>query len=156
MDSAHKHPHKASHPLRLVLFFLRVAVGLNFFYFGFGTLFNPALAETLKQKPLGGLYAWLNSSTSVPWAHPFAAWIFMGLGICLILGFATRLAALLGIAMIVWEYLPFINFSHLNALVALNDQAIILLCLLTLFFGKAGSYLGLDRFFRFSLWGKRN
>ncbi len=150
-----KHPHKTSHSLRLVLFFLRIAVGLNFFYFGFGTLFNTALTETLKQKPLGDLYAWLNSSSSVPWAHPFAPWIFMIIGACLILGLATRLTSLLGVVMIIAEYFPFINFSHPNALVALNDQVIILLCLLALFFGKAGSYIGLDRFFRFSLRGKK-
>lgn len=155
MHPEQKHHHKASHPLRLTLFFLRLAVGLNFFYLGFGTLFDKALLNSLTGSPLGGLYSWLSSSSAIPWGHPVAPLIFIAIGTCLILGLAARIVSLLGILMIIWEYFPMINFSHASALVALNDQFIMLLCLLVLFFGKAGSYLGMDRFFHFSVRGKK-
>lgn len=50
------HGSKLPHHLRLVIFFLRVALGLDFFYLGWSALFNASLVPELKQQSLSQLY----------------------------------------------------------------------------------------------------
>lgn len=146
-----KHKHKIPYSLRLAILLLRIAVGLDFFYLGFGTLFNPSLGAELRQKPLGDLYVWLNSSASDGWLHSIAPWVFIFIGICLVVGLATRLSSLIGMVLILINFWPAFNLTKASAFQAANDQIIILLSLLVIFSGKAGRYFGLDRFFHFTL-----
>ena len=143
------------HSLRLAAFFLRLAVGVSFFYLGFSTLFNTALAEKLRPESMSGLYDWLASPSGSAWLHPAAQWAFLIIGISLILGFATRLASLIGIALTALAYLPGINFASLSVSQIVNDEAIILFCLIIISLSRAGTYLGLDRFMHFSLRHKK-
>ena len=145
---------KPSHSLRLSLFILRIILGVNLFYVGWSTLFNLGLVPTLGKRSLGGLYAWLGAPTNIAWLHPVARWTFLIAGICLIIGFATRLASLAAAAFILASYLPNLSLANLDISQLANNELIFGLCLILMIFSKAGSYLGLDKFFHFSLRSK--
>ena|SRR5581483_4686340 len=139
------------HSLRLPIFFLRVALGVNFFYVGWTSLFNHGLVDTLRARSLGWLYSWLAAPT------PFAgvpssvfAWILLIVGIVLIIGLFTRLASLIAIALIILSLLTAINFSAFNPTQLVNDEIIALFGLFVLIFSKAGTYLSIDKFIKWS------
>jgi uncharacterized membrane protein YphA (DoxX/SURF4 family) len=138
------------HPLRLSIFFLRIAIGLNFIYLGWTALFDRPLATNLSGHSLNSLYGWLSSPNSLSWLPTAAAWAFLVIGVCLVLGLFTRLASLLGIVLVLASYLPTISFSQFNTAQLVNDELIIFFCLLILIFGRAGTYLGIDKFLRWS------
>jgi uncharacterized membrane protein YphA (DoxX/SURF4 family) len=142
------------HSLRLALFFLRVVFGLSFFYLGWTTLFSHALVAQLHQHSLSGLYLWLSGGSGTPIASIPAsvfAWIFLVVGILLILGLFTRIAALIAIILILANWLPFVSFSTgFNPAQIVNDNLIFCFALIVLILGHAGTYLGLDKFIRWS------
>jgi uncharacterized membrane protein YphA (DoxX/SURF4 family) len=138
------------HSLRLVIFFLRLALGLNFFYLGFSTLFDPVLGRTLRDRSLSDLYAWLSGGTSMPWLHIVAPWIFMLIGVCLIIGFLTRFMSIIGMFLGILSYLPIITYPTISIYEFISNEIIIVLCLLILIFSNAGKYFGIDAFFHFS------
>jgi uncharacterized membrane protein YphA (DoxX/SURF4 family) len=142
------------HHLRIVIFFLRLALGLNFLYIGIATLFNAAIMKNLHGQSLTGLYAWLSGGMATdPW-HIFFAWAFLVIGGCLILGVATRIAAILGIVIVALSYVPAISTT--TALYDLaNIDVIAVLCLLIILFSNAGAYIGLDMFIHVHLPGKQ-
>jgi uncharacterized membrane protein YphA (DoxX/SURF4 family) len=144
---------KLPHHLRIVIFFLRLALGLNFLYLGIAALFNAAVMQDLHGQSFTGLYAWLVGDMTVnPW-HIFFAWALLVIGGCLILGLMTRLVAIIGIVLVVMSYLP--SFSTATAMYALASIDIItVLCLLIVLFSNAGAYLGLDVFIHVHLPGK--
>lgn len=138
----------------MVIFLLRVVVGLTFFYLGFTSLFNPQLGLVLQGRSVPGLYSWLPglaSTVSLAWLHPIAQWAFLVIGACLVLGLFTRLASLAGIVLLLASYLPGININYSVSSVAqfINDELIIIVCLLLLIASKAGRYIGIDGLFSF-------
>jgi len=135
-----------NHSLKLSLLFLRIALGLNFIYLGWSALFNQSLEGTLSGHAMGSLYVWLNSPNSVAWLPALASWVFLVAGVCLVLGLFTRLAALLGVVLVLASYVPTISFSHFALAELINDDLIVFFCLLVLIFGKAGHYFGVDKF----------
>jgi uncharacterized membrane protein YphA (DoxX/SURF4 family) len=138
------------HSLRLVIFFLRVALGLNFVYLGWTALFDHPLEIDLRDHAMNSLYGWLSAPNSIAWLPQAAAWAFLVIGICLVVGLFTRIASLIAIALVLASYLPTISFASFNVAQLVNDELIILFCLLVLIFGKAGHYLGVDKFLRWS------
>lgn len=147
------HESRLPHSLRLVVFLLRVALGLNFFYVGFTSLFNPALGIQVREHSLASLYDWLGSPGMTNWAQ-FVAWIFLIVGVCLMIGLFTRLISLVGIILVIMSYAP-TTLSHLAVFQIVNDELIVLISLMILIFAKAGTYLGMDTFMRFSLRHKK-
>lgn len=145
---------KIPHTLRLIIFFLRLALGLNFLYIGIATLFDEAVIKNLHGQSFTGLYTWLaDNATPSSW-HLFFAWAFLIIGGCLMLGLATRLAAIGGIVLIIMSYMPL--FSTTTALYALaNIDVIATLCLLIILFSNAGAYVGLDTFIHIHLPNKK-
>ncbi len=143
------------HSLRLPILILRIVIGLSFFYVGFSVLFDPSLIPDLKGRLLGGLLEWLASPSPYSWLPPLAQWLFLGVGICLVIGFATRLASLIGGALTVWSFLPDILSARLNLIQFLSDEVVIAICLVVIFFSKAGHYAGFDKFLHFSLRHKK-
>jgi uncharacterized membrane protein YphA (DoxX/SURF4 family) len=137
------------HSLRLSVFFLRLAIGLNFFYLGWSALFNQPLEFGLRQESLSALYFWLGSPAAAAWFQ-VAAWAFLLIGVCVTIGLFTRVAAFVGLALILASYLPTISFAHFAITQLINDELIIFFCLLVLIFGKAGNYFGVDKFLRWS------
>lgn len=138
------------HSLRLSMLFLRLALGLNFLYLGWTTLFDRSLGFGLRGQSFGSLYFWLNAANSISWLPTVAAWVFLIAGICLILGLFTRLTSLIAIAFVLAGYLPTISFAHFNFSQLVNEELIIVFCLLVLIFGRAGTYFGIDKFLRWS------
>jgi uncharacterized membrane protein YphA (DoxX/SURF4 family) len=142
------------HSLRITIFFLRLALGLNFFYLGWSTLFGKPLAATLRAHSMSGLYGWLGAPTpiaSVP-ATVFA-WIFLGIGVLLAIGLFTRLAAIVGAVLVIASWLPGVSFAAWNPAQFVNDDIVIFFALLILILAHAGTYLGLDKFVK---WSKRH
>jgi hypothetical protein len=116
---------KIPHHLRLVILLLRVAIGLNFFYaVAFDKITTPE------------------------------QWAFFIIGACLVLGLLTRIASIVAIALLVWNYLPTVNYSMINVAHFVNDQVVFMICLLIFIFSNAGKYLGLDSFIHIRRPGK--
>jgi thiosulfate dehydrogenase [quinone] large subunit len=138
---------KLPHSLRVIILLLRLALGLNFFYLGFSAIFNPLLGSQIRAQSFGNLYSWL-AATPAPgdWVHPLAQWAFLIIGICLMLGLLTRLASIAGIVLTLLSYLPTISYSALSVSQFINDEVIVVICLLIIIFSNAGVYVGLDNF----------
>ena len=144
---------KLPHSLRVIIFLLRVALGLNFFYLGFSALFNPTLGRTVSAQSFGNLYSWLATPAAVAglgnWVQPVAQWAFLIIGICLILGLLTRLASIAGIILALLSYLPTVSFAAFNVAQFINDEVIVVICLLIIIFSNAGDVSRLDTFIHF-------
>jgi thiosulfate dehydrogenase [quinone] large subunit len=145
-----KSPSKLSHALRMAIFLLRIAIGLNFFYFGFAVLFNPTLSKDFRAQSFNNLYSWLAAPAMAGWVHPFAQWAFLIIGACLILGLATRIASIVGIAVTFLSFLPNVSYNALTMQQFINDEIIVIICLLVILLSDAGNYLGIDRFIHVS------
>jgi uncharacterized membrane protein YphA (DoxX/SURF4 family) len=145
---------KLPHSLRIIIFFLRLSLGLNFFYLGFSTLFNPPLMQQLRERSLGALYDWLGPGGNAGSLATFFGWAFVVIGICLVIGLFTRFAAIAGILLVLFSYLPTFLGTTLAASQFINDQVIVVLCLLVLIFSNAGGYLGVDTFIHIHLSSK--
>ncbi len=148
-------PSKIPHSLRMAIFLLRIAIGLNFFYFGFAVLFDPVLGKGLRAQSFNNLYSWLSATVSGGWVQPFAQWSFLVIGACLILGLAVRLASAVGVGVTLLSFLPGINYATLSVAQFINDELIVTICLLILFLANAGTYLGFDNFLHISFHRKR-
>lgn len=141
--------------LRIISFLLRIALGLNFLYLGWGTLFDRTLGKSLAGQSLKSLYAWVGSSWDSAAVQTFSAWLFLIIGICLIAGFLTRLASIVGIGLTLASFVPNITFSPVNAYQFANDAVLVVLCFLVVIFANAGEYFGLDMFMHVHFFGKR-
>ena len=140
----------------MAIFLLRLAVGLNFFYFGFAVLFNPSLGKGVKAESFNNLYSWLATPAAGGWVQPFAQWAFLIIGACLILGVAVRLCSAVGVAVTLLSFLPNVNYTALAVSQFINDEVIIIICLLILFLANAGAYLGFDSFIHLSFRGHKD
>lgn len=146
-------PHNSSripHSLRTVIFLLRLAIGLDFFYFGFAVLFDPALGRDVGGRSFSDFYYWLSSGQAAGWIHPFAQWAFLVIGACLILGIAVRFASVIGAAIVLLSFLPGVNYASLDLAQFVNGEVILILVLVILFLANAGRYLGFDSFIHIS------
>ena len=139
------------HSLRLAAFFLRVALGLDFFYLGWSSLFNHPLAVKLGVRSAGGMYLWLASPA------PFAgvptevfAWIFLIVGVLLAIGLFTRLAAIVAGVLVVVSWLPGVSFAAWNPVPFVNDDIVIFFSLIIIILTRAGTYIGIDKFVHWS------
>jgi hypothetical protein len=108
---------KPSHSLRVIIFLLRLAVGLEFIY-------RVPFAEI--QTP--------------------EQWAFLVIGGCLVIGLLTRLGSIVAIALILFSYLPTINYSSVTISQYVGMNTILVICLLIIIVSNAGTYLGLDSF----------
>ena len=141
---------KLPHSLRAMILLLRIALGLNFFYLGFSVLFNATLGTEIRAQSFGNLYSWLAApAAAADWVHPVAQWAFLIIGICLMLGLLTRLASIAGIILTLLSYLPTVSYTALSISQFINDEVIVVICLLIIVFSNAGAYLGLDNFIHF-------
>jgi uncharacterized membrane protein YphA (DoxX/SURF4 family) len=144
-----KNGSKLPHPLRLAIFFLRLTLGLNFLYLGFSTLFNRSLGRELGTRSLTSLYQWFGAAspaTTTSQVQTFFQWAFLIVGACLIIGLTTRFVSVIGIGLTLAGFLPTVNFSTFGTSQFINDEIIVVVCLLVLAVSNAGTYLGIDSF----------
>jgi thiosulfate dehydrogenase [quinone] large subunit len=140
---------KLPHSLRVTVFLLRLALGLNFFFLGFSALFDSTLGGQIRARSFGNIYSWLAAPIAQgAWIQPVAQWAFVVIGVLLVLGLLTRLASIAGIVLVLLSYLPTLSYTALNFSQFINDEVIVVICLLILIFASAGKYLGLDSFIR--------
>jgi uncharacterized membrane protein YphA (DoxX/SURF4 family) len=137
---------KIPHTLRLVIFLLRLTLGLNFFYLGFTSIFNTDLGKQLEGQSLPVLYNWLGGPAKTGSLHIFFEWAFLVIGACLVLGLLTRTASIAGIALTIASFLPDVRSYALTASQFVNDDMIVIMCLLVIVFSNSGTYFGLDKF----------
>ncbi len=132
---------------------MRLALGVLFFYAGVTKILNPqwSAAGYLKaSKTLPGLYAWLASSQNIGWVNFLNEWGLTLIGLSLFFGLLVRFSAPLGALMMALYFLPILNFPYVGEHYFLvDDHIIFILGLALLYFGRAGEYLGLDKFLRF-------
>ena len=147
---------KIPHSLRIVIFLLRLTLGMSFFYLGFTELFDPSLGRQLHGRSLVELYSWVAATPSLDWIHTVSPWAFLIIGACLVLGLATRLSSIVGIVLTLLSYLPSISYTAITVQQFINDEVIIVICLLILIFSNAGAYLGLDKFIHISFSHKQS
>ncbi len=136
------------HALRFVVFLLRLAIGLDFFYLGLSTVFDPGIRRSFAGRSLGDLYSWLANVSNANSLQTMFAWAFLIIGACLILGFATRIATVIGVGLTGASFWPIANVMNIRTTTFVSDGIIVILCLIILFIANAGSYLGIDQFFR--------
>jgi uncharacterized membrane protein YphA (DoxX/SURF4 family) len=145
---------KLPHSLRIIIFLLRLALGLNFLYLGLSTVFWSDVREQLGGRSFGDLYAWLAGVSNASSLQTIFAWAFLLIGACLIIGLIVRLASIAGIALVITSIVPNLSYQHLGIGQFVNDGVIAIVCLLLLFVANAGTYLGADQFFHVRLSSK--
>ncbi len=118
-------------------------------------LFDRPLGRALSARSLGNLYAWLAGTISPAWLQAASPWVFMAIGICLAIGFFTRIASVAGAVFTFIGYFPSVNLGAFTVTQLINDSVIVLLCLFIIFFSGAGEYFGMDRFIHIHLGGKQ-
>lgn len=143
------------HSLRLSIFVLRLALGLNFFYVGWSAVFNPPLGRELGSRSLSDLYAWTGTAFAGTPLHSVFGWAFLSIGALLIVGLFTRLASIIGIAVTLASYAPGITIFPFDIAQFANDAVLATAAFLVLIFANAGSYIGFDSFFHLHI-GKRH
>lgn len=139
------------HALRFSVFLLRLALGVNFFYVGWSALFDQPLIHKLGGRSLGDLYAWIGAPFGGAALGTALAWACIAIGVCLIAGLVTRLAAVAGIALTVASYAPSVTLAPPSFTQFANDAVLAIAAFLVLLFANAGDYLGLDRFIHIHL-----
>ena len=147
---AHPQTH-IPHTVRLMIALLRITIGLQFFYIAFHyILHTPLTNDLVPNGAMGNLYNWLAAPQHAGFISQSSQWALLVIGISLIVGFATRLLSLFAIFFLSISY---ISIHPLSGAIPrlVNDTMVLILCLLLFIFSRAGTYLGLDRVFRLSI-----
>lgn len=117
-------------------------------YAGIAKLIDPAWTSAgylMGAQTMAGFYHWLSSVQVITYVDMLNKWALFLIGLALILGFATRAASLLGIALMVLYYIPTLNFPYAGAHAYIIDEHIVYIAaLFTLIVFNAGKYWGID------------
>ncbi|MBI4433509.1 DoxX family membrane protein [Candidatus Uhrbacteria bacterium] len=134
--------------IQLWLTLLRVAMGWMLLYAGVTKLMNPAwtAAGYLRNAAtFPEFYQWLAQPEHIAWVNASNAWGLTLLGVALLLGIGTRIASVLGVALMMLYYFPVLRFPYPNAHSYIVDEHIVYaLVLLVLAAVDAGRMWGLD------------
>jgi uncharacterized membrane protein YphA (DoxX/SURF4 family) len=149
-----------NHALQLFMTLLRILIGWQFLYEGVIKIANPAwTARPFLENSrwiFGDLFRWMISGNTGMWiVDMLNAYGLTLIGIALILGVFTRLAAWGGVALLAMYYVaypPFGGFSYgapsEGAYLIVNKNMIELLALLIIALTRAGRYYGIDGLIR--------
>lgn len=134
--------------LRYSLVLLRISLGWLFFYAGITKVFDSswsAVGYLQSAKTFSGIYQWLASASNIGWINFVNEWGLVLIGAALIVGFKTRIVALLGAGLMLLYYFPILDFPYVGEHSLLVDEHIIyIFSLLILARMRAGEYWGLD------------
>jgi len=135
---------------RISLFLLRISLGWMFFYAGITKVLDPAWTSKgyiSGAKLLPELYAQLLQPSILPLVDLANKWGLTLLGVALILGFFSRIAAVLGVLLMALYYIPTLDFPHPNAHAYIVDEHIIyIFALLVLAAFNSGKVWGIGSF----------
>ncbi len=135
-------------PLNYWIFFLRVSLGWLFFYAGITKVLDSswtAAGYLNSAKTFSGLYQWFASASNIGWINFVNEWGLVLIGVALIIGFHTRLAAWLGAGLMLLYYFPTLSFPYVGEHSYIIDEHIIyIFALLLLAEIRAGNHWGLD------------
>lgn len=143
---------------KLALIILRIATGWYFLYQGIVAITNSAWSVTTFLPKTASMFPEFYAYIETPGVLPYVSYLVKGtlllIGFLIALGVFVRVAALLGMVLMLFLYLPTLNFPYvINAGVTyyiVDPHFIILLILVYLFFARAGEYFGLGTLFKFS------
>lgn len=137
---------------KIALLVLRVLLGVLFLYAGISKLMDPewsAAGFLGNAKTFSGLYGWFGSEANIFWVNFLNEWGQVAIGLGLITGLFTSIAAISGIIMMILYYFPGLDFPYIGEHGFLvDDHLIYAAALYVLFATKAGNYLGLDAFLK--------
>ena len=133
---------------KIALTLLRVAFGVLFLYAGLSKVMNPewsAAGFLGSAETFSGLYAWFGSEANLVWVNFLNQWGQVAIGIGLITGLFTSVAAWAGIVLMVLYYFPSLNFPYAGEHgFIVDDHLLYALALYVLVVTKAGAYFSLD------------
>ena len=147
-----------SGPFKIFIAILRVLIGWHFLYEGLVKVFNPDwTARPFLENSrwiFGDFFRWMISTDSGMWIIDFAnEWGLTLIGLALILGIFTRIAAWGGVALLTLYYVaypPFGGYSYgapsEGAYMLVNKNLIEIFALIILAMTGAGHYFGLDKY----------
>lgn len=134
----------------LLLFLLRIALGVIMFYAGITKVLDPSwtAAGYIKgAKTFSGFYQLLLNPNVLPIVNFFNQWGLTLLGISLILGLFVRFSSVFGAVLMLLYYFPALNFPYVGSHSFLVDDHIIYILVLILFaIARAGRVWGLDAY----------
>ena len=129
---------------------LRIVMGWLMLYAGFSKLLDPSWSAHgygMSAKTFHGFYQWIVSPANIGWVNFINEWGMTLLGISLILGIGVRLSSTMGGILMIFYYLPGLDFPYVGN-GYLVDQHIIYALVLFLFAAiRAGRYYGLEEWF---------
>ena len=132
----------------LWLFLLRITMGWLFFWAGITKVLNPnfsAAGYLEGAKTFTGFFHWLASPEMLPFTNFINEWGLTLIGLALMLGIGTRIAARLGAVLMILYYLPILDFPYPNAHAYIVDEHIIYaIALMLLDAFRAGRSYGYD------------
>lgn len=135
---------------KLFILMLRLSVGWLLFYAGITKVLDSewTSAGYLKgAKTFSALYQWFGSAQNIGWVDFLNEWGLTLVGIALILGLATRAAALFGILLMLLYYFPILQFPYVGEHSYIVDEHIIYSFVLLIFIvSRAGRNWGLDAY----------
>lgn len=127
---------------------LRLVLGWLFLYAGYSKIMNPewsAIGFLEDAKTFGVIYDWFASASNIGWVNFLNQWGQILIGVGLITGTFTTLAAYAGVLMMVLYYFPGLEFPYLGHSFIIDDHVIYAFGLLVLVYFRAGQYMGLDQ-----------
>lgn len=129
---------------------LRICMGWLFAWNGWLHISDKdwsAISYIQRTNTFESLYAWFTKPDIFEWVHFLNSWGILVLGVCLIIGFSTRLASIFGIIAVTLYYIPLIGkFPFLtNGSLFISEHIFYILILLALIFLNAGQYFGFGK-----------
>ena len=133
------------------LAFTRITMGWLMFYAGITKVMDPqwtAAGYARSAKTFTGLYEFFASTEQISLINFVNKWGLTLLGISLILGIGVRLSSSLGAILMIFYYLPALQFPYVGEHSYIVDEHIIY-ALLMIYFAivRAGRYWGLEKWF---------
>ncbi|MFA7308634.1 MAG: DoxX family protein [Patescibacteria group bacterium] len=134
----------------LIIFALRIALGILFLYSGISKIINPdftaagfiGAAQSLKP-----LYAWFATPVALPSINILNSWGQAAIGLSLVSGLFVRYSSIAGILMMVMYYFPGLHFPYVGKSGLLIDDHIIYILVFLIFIScNSGRFWGLDHF----------
>jgi thiosulfate dehydrogenase [quinone] large subunit len=137
---------------KIVLLFLRLAMGWLMFYSGITKILDSewsAKSYLLGAKIFPNFYAWFSQDSILPVVNFVNEWGLTIIGAALILGFFTKPAAFLGAVLMMLYYFPVLDYPSVGLHAFIIDEHIIFaLSFLVIFVFSAGKYWGVDSYRR--------